>query len=826
MADPPHGIQWDSRKHTGYVGLKNQGATCYMNSLLQTLYCLPKLRKAVYQMPTESDDQNKSVPLALQRLFYELQHSDKPVSTKKLTKSFGWDTMDIFMQHDIQELCRVLLDNIESKMKNTVVEGTIPGLFEGKMESYIRCTHVDYESARVETFFDIQLNIKGKKDVHASFMDYVAVETLDGENKYDAGEYALQEAKKGVIFLKLPPVLHLHLMRFQYDPIMDTNTKINDRYEFPEHLNLDRFLKKPEETPANYTLHAVLVHSGDNFGGHYVAYLNSKRDGNWLKFDDDIVSKCSARDAVDQNFGGSEDSLGIRNCTNAYMLVYARESCIDEVLQDVREEDISQELVKKFDAEKRLEQQRRKERNEAHLYMTVEIYQEDDFQAHQRADLIDFDDVKGGYIKCLKITTFPEFHQSLATMMGYPSECIRVWPFEKRSNNTTRPGYLEKLDDSKITLFQHAEQRNVWRIFVETLPADSKLECLKPYNFQQEVLLFFKYYNPTTRSISYVGHSVENIETKFRDLFPGMSKAASLHPDVPLLIFEEIKANMVEKIDPDIKIGQLDEFRDGDIICFQRADLHLERLQLPMVPDYFRELYNRIVVTFIDKNLPGDTGVTLTLNQRMTYPIMAKEVASILGTDMYHLQFFKPQGSHQDIPIRCNSEGSVREFVGTRHRYEDPYILLYQRLSIPIQEFENKKYFRCYFINDRLREEKELDLYVEKNGTVLDLLAEAYKDVETVMTSESGSRILRLVEVLGHRVVEIHSYDKPVSELHTQKMYRIEEVRKEEVELDEDEAFLPIAHFHKAPGNTFGTPFVIVVKNVSIFSLSNALSVT
>ena len=32
------------------------------------------------------------------------------------------------------------------------------------MESYIRCTEVDYESTRVETYFDIQLNIKGKKD--------------------------------------------------------------------------------------------------------------------------------------------------------------------------------------------------------------------------------------------------------------------------------------------------------------------------------------------------------------------------------------------------------------------------------------------------------------------------------------------------------------------------------------------------------------------------------------------------------------------------------------------------------------------------------------
>lgn len=45
--------------------------------------------QAVYQMPTESDDSSKSVALALQRVFYELQFSDKPVGTKKLTKSFG-----------------------------------------------------------------------------------------------------------------------------------------------------------------------------------------------------------------------------------------------------------------------------------------------------------------------------------------------------------------------------------------------------------------------------------------------------------------------------------------------------------------------------------------------------------------------------------------------------------------------------------------------------------------------------------------------------------------------------------------------------------------
>lgn len=56
-------------------------------------------------------------------------------------------------------------------------------------------------------------------------------------------------------------------------------TSIFCRYEFPEHLNLDPFLKEPESTPAHYTLHAVLVHTGDNFGGHYVAYINPRGDG-------------------------------------------------------------------------------------------------------------------------------------------------------------------------------------------------------------------------------------------------------------------------------------------------------------------------------------------------------------------------------------------------------------------------------------------------------------------------------------------------------------------------------------------------------------------
>lgn len=83
-----------------------------------------------------------------------------------------------------------------------------------------------YESSRVEDFYDIQLNVKDCKDLDESFKKYVALETLDGENKYMAEGHGLQAACKGVSFEKFPPVLHLQLKRFEYDMHRDTMVKV------------------------------------------------------------------------------------------------------------------------------------------------------------------------------------------------------------------------------------------------------------------------------------------------------------------------------------------------------------------------------------------------------------------------------------------------------------------------------------------------------------------------------------------------------------------------------------------------------------------------
>jgi ubiquitin carboxyl-terminal hydrolase 7 len=261
--------------------------------------------------------------------------------------SFGWDALDAFTQHDVQELGRVLCDNLEEKMKGTPVEKEVPRLFRGKLKNFVKCINVNFSSERVEDFYDLSLNVRGCKNLKESLEKYVEREKLDGDNKYMAEGHGLQDAEKGCTFSSFPPVLHLHLKRFEYDPLRDANVKINDRFEFDEEIDLAPYMEELPGRPEIYQLHSVLVHCGDVHGGHYYAYIRPDCKERWFKFNDEIVSISSREEAVESNFGFEEDSDRthsqalmiqrsrpvLRRSSNAYMLVYVKEQAVGDVLR-------------------------------------------------------------------------------------------------------------------------------------------------------------------------------------------------------------------------------------------------------------------------------------------------------------------------------------------------------------------------------------------------------------------------------------------------------------------------------------------------------------
>ncbi|CAI2729833.1 unnamed protein product [Schistosoma spindalis] len=568
-ADAPHGADWDSKRHTGFVGLKNQGATCYLNSLLQALYCTNKLRRAVFLMPTESDDAQTSVPLALQRVFYELQFSSRAVGTKKLTRSFGWATLDSFMQHDAQELCRVLLDNLENKMKGTSVEDVIPGLFCGKMLSYINCINVPYSSKREENFYDIQLKVNGNRSVYDAFNEYIAKETLSQDNKYDAGAYGLQEAEKGVIFTRFPPVLYLQLMRFQYDFVADTNIKLNDRFEFPPILKLDQFLAEPK--PSTYKLHAVLVHSGDNHGGHYVVYINPALNGIWYQFDDDVVSRCSPRDAIDMNFGGSDDP-DMRLCTNAYMLVYIADSAKDDVLCPVSEIDIPETLRERFMDEQKMDEAKRKQKEKVHLYVAIQLILEEDFYGWQGPDLCSQELLPSRMLRVQKQTVRPKLLEDVASVLHYQPEGIRLWRFQPRRKNM--PTHLIELCDNQPL----CAMKDALIFFVQSdTSTDSAIPRVdKEQTVIDRHLFFLKYFDPFTWTSTFCGHVEIRRDESLRVIEPIARERVGLPSNCKLMFFQDDSKSLISEITQlDIPISKMYK-RDiqGQILYFQAKSIN------------------------------------------------------------------------------------------------------------------------------------------------------------------------------------------------------------------------------------------------------------
>ncbi|PKI33947.1 hypothetical protein CRG98_045654 [Punica granatum] len=722
-------FMYDSKKETGYVGLKNQGATCYMNSLLQTLYHIPYFRKAVYHMPTTENDMPSSIsiPLALQSLFYKLQYSDSSVATKELTKSFGWDTYDSFMQHDVQELNRVLCEKLEDKMKGTVVEGTIQKLFEGHHMNYIECVNVDYKSTRKESFYDLQLDVKGCRDIYASFDKYVEVECLEGDNKYQSEQHGLQEAKKGVLFIDFPPVLQLQLKRFEYDFARDTMVKINDRYEFPLQLDLDRddgkYLSPEADRSVRnlYTLHSVLVHSGGVHGGHYYAYIRPTLSDQWYKFDDERVTKEDTKRALEEQYGGEEElqpaNPGFNNTpfkftkySNAYMLVYVRESDKDKIICNVDETDIAEHLRERLKKEQEEKEHKKKEKAEAHLYTIVKVARDVDL-AEQIGrdiyfDLVDHEKVK--VFRVQKQMPFSVFKEEIAKVFGIPVQCQRFWLWAKRQNHTYRPNRpLTQSEELQAVghLRELSNKANIaeLKLFLEVEIGPDLQPVAPPDKTKEDILLFFKLYDPEREELRYVGRLFVKSTSKPLEILAKLNEMAGYDLDQEIDLYEEIKFEpsiMCEPVDKKVAFKS-SQIEDGDIICFQKSTPidNDHQFQYPDVPSFLEYVHNRQVVHFRSLDKPKEDDFCLEMSKLYTYDDVVGKVALQLSLDdpskirltshNCYSQQPKPQ------PIKYRGVDRLSDMLIHYNQTSD--ILYYEVLDIPLPELQGLKMLKVAY---------------------------------------------------------------------------------------------------------------------------------
>ncbi|XP_067844173.1 ubiquitin carboxyl-terminal hydrolase 40 isoform X2 [Heptranchias perlo] len=252
------------RATSNLSGIKNQGGTCYLNSLLQTLLYTPEFRESLFALGPEElgnlsdkdkpDSKVRVIPLELQRLFAQLLLADQlAASTSDLTDSFGWTSNEETSQHDVQELNRILFSALESSLVGTSGHDLINRLYHGIVVNKIVCKECGNVSERQEDFLDLTVAVKGVSGLEEALCTfYVEEEHFDNDNLYQCGRC-------------------VKLVNATKDDLPDSE------YE--------------------YELFSVIIHKGGCYGGHYHAYIKDiDQLGTWFSPDEETVVINSTKD--------------------------------------------------------------------------------------------------------------------------------------------------------------------------------------------------------------------------------------------------------------------------------------------------------------------------------------------------------------------------------------------------------------------------------------------------------------------------------------------------------------------------------------------------
>eukprot|EP00053_Salpingoeca_punica_P017587 m.169625 g.169625 ORF g.169625 m.169625 type:complete len:1216 (+) comp17243_c1_seq1:883-4530(+) len=329
------------RKPGMFVGLCNLGATCYVNSLLQTWFHNPPLRDAVMKWrpggPDESDSEAQAMA-NLQRVFAFLQSGQSQYyNPKHLVDNLQ---LSHFEQQDAQEFNKLFMMICERQFgsqKDPLFKRLVAEEYRGTYSYQTMCLECRRVSERPSTFYELELNIKGKKTLMESLDEFFQSEQLSGANQYHCANCAKKcDASRRIVLKTLPDVLTLQLLRFVYDLKTYTKRKLTQTIQFPHTMDISNLVGEPKGSQV-YDLQAVILHRGQGASsGHYIAHAKSYTNNKWYQFDDESCSQIQEDEhgqpmwlGIDKDEPGKKGKMtpcanGSSTSSGVYMLAYRR----------------------------------------------------------------------------------------------------------------------------------------------------------------------------------------------------------------------------------------------------------------------------------------------------------------------------------------------------------------------------------------------------------------------------------------------------------------------------------------------------------------------
>ncbi|XP_069474342.1 ubiquitin carboxyl-terminal hydrolase 48-like isoform X6 [Ambystoma mexicanum] len=307
-----------------YIGLSNQGSTCYLNSLLQCLYLTPEFKE---KFSTCTNMSSETVS-AVWEIFCKLDERNQYVTTSRLTSSLG---LTSFKQQDVPEIFQMLLN----KMDDGPSKGShFKEVFSSTLVNLMECSECNQKDGLQTGCNIVTLPLvvsTGRETaepltVAQSLELFQRSSMMTKENQIYCSvckkktDTALRQA-----LTKVPPVLVVQLKRFEY------NFSTNSFMKLETEICIDRILEVQYEKSATeqetktYELFAICEHYGGLRGGHYTALI--KPDGEkWYRFNDLIVETVE----IETQQKTDKDSLtlwrnernNLSRSTAAYLLMY------------------------------------------------------------------------------------------------------------------------------------------------------------------------------------------------------------------------------------------------------------------------------------------------------------------------------------------------------------------------------------------------------------------------------------------------------------------------------------------------------------------------